>query len=313
VKWDEEVDVVCTGWGAAGLASAISIVDIGGEAFVANSSGHQDSNETCVAARPQVDRRRPWLGVGVVDPQTNEYLAAVASDLGALRRTAWDCDVPIRAMHDFSPADSSSAIAPFVGSRLRHWAARCLASPYGYLHTRVSNWQSTTVHASDGDMIEVAEIGSMTPDPDDVGGSVVDWLTARAHDRRIEVHLGSRLQRIVFEGGDVVGAVFTTPDGTLAVRARHGVTIANDCPQIRVTTAYPLSAVDTNLRVCLVGQHASRFGRVELLTPKSHAPDVVPSTCRPVNRALHVALHDKQRSSRPWRCGKVHGYPPFGQ
>lgn len=312
MKWDDEVDVVCTDSGAGGLASAISVVDLGGEVFVANSSGVNVASEIRVAARPRVDCLRPWLGVDVVDAQTSEYLAAVASDLGPLRRNAWEVEVPIRAVHEPAPVESRSTVAPFVGSRLREWAARCLASPYGWMYTRVSNWQSTTMQTSDGDVIEVAEIGSMAPDPDDVGGSVLDWLIAQTHDRRIELIPNSSLQRIVFEEGDAVGAVFTTPDGTLSIRARHGVIVANSGPQAHMSAPCPLPGGDVTLRVCLVGQHASRFGRVELLTSEALARGV-PSTCGPVNRALHVNLHGTQGHLPTRRCGKVHGYPPFGQ
>ena len=63
------------------------------------------------------------------------------------------------------PVDTRGTVAPFVGARLRDWAARCLASPYGFVYTRVSDWQSTTLQTADGEALEVAEIGSMTPDP----------------------------------------------------------------------------------------------------------------------------------------------------
>ena len=36
------------------------------------------------------------------------------------------------------------------------------------------------MHTADGEMVEVAEIGSMAPDFDNVSGSVLDWLTAQA-------------------------------------------------------------------------------------------------------------------------------------
>lgn len=310
MDWDEEVDVVCTGSGVAGLASAISVVDIGGEVFVAGSRG--DLAPSGARVRPRSDRLHPWMGVDVGDSATKEYFAALSSDLGPLGRTAWDVDVPIRVVHQPVPVDSRGTVAPFIGSRLRDWAARCLASPYGYLSTRVSDWQSTTVHTSDGEAIEVAEIGSMTPDPDDVGGSVFDWLTTQAGDRRIEVHPGSLLKRIVFEDGDIVGAVFTTPDGPLAIRARHGVIVATGGPQLNTAARHELLAGDADLRVCLVGQTASRFGRVELLTSGALAQGA-PSTCRAVNRQLHVSLHETQTHSHSWRCGEVHGYPPLGQ
>jgi FAD binding domain-containing protein len=308
--WDEEVDVVCTGSGMAGLAHALAVVDMGGEAFVAGSRGDSEPAGSSVAVRSRVDRLH-WLEVDVPDPETNEYFAALSSDLGPLTRSARDVDVPIRVVDHAELVDRRGAVAPFVGARLRDWAARCLVSPYGYLHTRVSDWLSTTLRTIDGESLEVAEIGSITPDPADIGGSVLDWLTAQALDRRIEVHQATSLQRIVFEDGDVVGAEFATPDGPLAVRARHGVTVASGGPQVTMAAGQPLPADDT-LRVCLVGQTASRFGRVELLTSEPLAMRAA-STCRPVDHHLPANLHETHSHLQTWRCGKVNGYPSLGQ
>jgi hypothetical protein len=311
VKWDEEVDVVCTGAGIAGLAHAVAIVDKGGEIFVADSRGEAETRGTSVAVRSRVDRLH-WLEVDVRDPETNEYFAALSSDLGPLTRSARDVDVPIRVVAQAQPVDPRGVVAPFVGARLRDWAARCLVSPCGYLYTSVSDFRSTPLRTVDGDSLQVAEIGSITPDPANVGGSVLDWLTTQALDRRIEVCQATSLQRIVFEDGDVVGAEFTTPDGPLAVRARHGVTVASGGPQVTIAAGKPLPAGEAALRVCLVGQTASRFGRVELLSSEPLAMRAA-STCRPVDRHLHANLHESHGHLQTWRCGKVDGYPTRGQ
>jgi hypothetical protein len=311
VKWDEEVDVVSTGAGIAGLAHAVAVVDTGDEVFVADSRGDTGSRGTSVAVRSRVDRLH-WLQVDVADQETNEYFAALSSDLGPLTRTARDIDVPIRVVDHVEPVDPRGVVAPFVGARLRAWAARCLVSPYGYLYTRMSAWRSTTLRTVDGESLEVAEIGSITPDPANVGGSVLDWLTAQAHNRCIEVHRATSLQRIVFEEGDVVGAVFTTPDGPLAVRARHGVTVASGRSQTSRASGHPSPADGATLRVCLVGQTASRFGRLELLTSEPLARGA-PSTCRAVSQRLNANLHQTHSHLQAWRCGKVDGYPSPGQ
>jgi hypothetical protein len=311
VKWDEEVDMVSTGSGIAGLAHAVRIVDTGGEVFVADPRGETEPSGTSVAVRSRVDRLHS-LQVNVPDPETNDYFAALSSDLGGLTRTTRDIDVPIRVVDRAEAVDPRGAVAPFIGARLRNWAARCLVSPYGYLHTRVADWQSTTVRTVDGESLEMAELGSITPDPTNVGGSVLEWLTARASDRDIEVHQATSLQRIVFEEGDVVGAVFATPNGPLSVRARHGVTIASGGLNTAIVAGQPLPSDADTLRVCLVGQTASRFGRLELLTAGPLAMGAA-STCRPVSRRLHANLHETHSHLETWRCGKVDGYPPSGQ
>src|SRR6202171_5548515 len=229
--WDEEVDVVCTGSGMAGLAHALAVVDMGGEVFVAGSRGDSEPAGSPVAVRSRIDRLL-WLEVDVPDPETNEYFAALSSDLGPLTRSAGNVDVPIRVVDHAEPIDPRGAVAPFVGARLRDWAARCLVSPYGYLYTRVSIGEATKLVTAEGFSLEFAEIGSITPDPANIGGSVLDWLIAQARDRRIEVHQATSLQRIVFEDGDAVGAEFATPDGPLAVRARPGVAVARGGAQV---------------------------------------------------------------------------------
>lgn len=311
MMWDEEVDVVCIGSGMAGLAHALAVVDMGGEVFVADSRGDSEPAGSSVAVRSRVDRLH-WLEIDVPDPETNEYFAALSSDLGPLTRSARDVDVPIRVVDHAEPVDPRGAVAPFVGARLRDWAARCLVSPYGYLYTRVCDWQSTTLRTVGGDSLEVAEIGSITPDPADIGGSVSGWLTAQARARRIDVHQATSLQRIVFEDGDVVGAELATPDGLLAVRVRSGVTVASGGPQITLAAGQPLPAQDTTLRVCLVRQTASRFGRVELLTSEPLAMRAA-STCRQVNRHLPANLHETHSPLQTWRCGKVDGHSSNGQ
>jgi hypothetical protein len=311
VKWDEEVDVVSTGAGIAGLAHAVAIVDKGGEVFVADSRDDAEPHGTSVAVRSRVDRLH-WFEVDVRDPETNEYFAALSSDLGPLTRSARDVDVPIRVMDHDEPVDPTGVVAPFLGARLRDWAARCLVSPYGYLYTSVSDFRSTPLRTVDGDSLQVTEIGSVTTDPTNVAGSVLDWLAAQARDRRLEVHQATSLQRIVFEEGDVVGAVFTTPDGPLAVRARHGVIVASGGPQTSMASGQRLPAEGATLRLCLVGQTASRFGRLELLTSEP-VPGGAASNCRAVNRQLHAHLHETHSHLHTWRCGKVNGYPSPGQ
>jgi hypothetical protein len=311
VKWDEEVDVICTGSGIAGLAHSVAVVDMGGDVFVASSGDETGAGGAAVAVRSRVDRLH-WLDIDTSDPATNEYFAALSSDLGPLTRSARDADVPIRVVDHAEPVDARGVVMPFVGARLRDWAARCLVSPCGYLYTRVADWQSTTLRTVDGDSIEVAEIGSITPDPANVGGSVLDWLNAQALDRGIDIHHATSLDRIVFEEGAVVGAEFTTPDGTVAIRARHGVTVAGGGPSAALATDQALPTDDAPLRLCLVGQTASRFGRVELLTSAPFTKSVA-SNCRSVSRRLFVNMHETHSQLQTWRCGKVNGYPPFGQ
>lgn len=293
VEWDDEVDVVCAGAGAAGLAHAIALGDLGGEVFLADWGIVE----------------RNWLATDSADPCTRRFFAEMTSDLGSARRQSHDMSVPVRAVPSHSPADAGRTVAPFVGARLREWAAQCLATPFGYLSTRLPDWSATTVQASDGQILEILEIGALAADSADLAGSVFDLLSEGVATRGIEVHTDHALQRLVFEEGVAVGAVFVTPTGPMAIRARHGVTVTSGTARLPHTDG---SAVSGDiLRVCLVGQRASRFGRVEVLT--SEPLTLSGSTCHARGRRLPANLRETYRHSGSWRCGKLHGYPSLGE
>ena len=105
MDWDAEVDVVCTGAGLGGLASAIATVDGGGDVFVATSTRGEGAYAHAIADRPQVDHLRHWLGVDVLDSETKEYFAAVSCDLVPLSRWAGEVDVPVRVVDEPTPAE----------------------------------------------------------------------------------------------------------------------------------------------------------------------------------------------------------------
>jgi hypothetical protein len=121
------------------------------------------------------------------------------------------------------------------------------------------------MESADGVAIEVTEIGSMAPDPGDIVGSVLEWLDAEARLRGVDFEPVTRFERLVFEEGQVIGAVFATSDGPFAVRARHGVLVCRAGSPDRRVSLSP-AAAGCVFRVALVSKAASRFGRVELLT-----------------------------------------------
>ncbi|WP_256736483.1 hypothetical protein [Mycolicibacterium hippocampi] len=256
LQWHDEVDVVCADAGMAGLACAISAVDGGAEVLVAGSPDPRASG--AAGDRPK------WFSLDSDDRDTLAYLADLTEGLDPARIPESANALPIR-LTAAPPALTGRRIPAFVGSRLRDWTARCIASPSGYLYTRVSEWTTTAMESEDGDVVEVAEIGSMTPDPGDVVGSVHDWLDEEAHVRGVRVHPVTRLDRLVFEQGAVIGAVFATPDGHLAVRARHGILLSRAGSPTGRAPLLPAGG-GTEVQVALVSKAASRFGRVELLT-----------------------------------------------
>ncbi|WP_234897288.1 FAD-binding protein [Mycolicibacterium vanbaalenii] len=254
LQWDDEVDVVCTDAGVAGLAGALSAADAGAEVLVAKVQAPQVSD---AAGGPP-----GWFTIDSGDSETAAYLAELAGDLDPAALSLLDDGVPVR------PAPTPAApparkVPPFVGAELREWTSRCIRSPSGYLYTRVTDWTATAMLSATGDAVGITEIGSMSPGPGDRAGSVLDWLDTEARSRDVDVEVVTRLDRLVFEDGQVVGAVFTTADGPLAVRARHGVLLCRAGVPARGTAQLPAAGV---MRVALVSKSASRFGRVELLT-----------------------------------------------
>jgi len=255
LEWDEEVDVVCTDAGVAGLAGAISAVDGGAEVLVASAPGPGSAGSS--------RGRHGWFTLDSGDGETAAYFAELSEGLDVAALPQLDGDLPIRLAAD--PATMGRRVAPFVGSQLRDWAARCIPSPSGFLYTRVTDWNSRAMESADGVAIEVTEIGSMAPDPGDIVGSVLEWLDAEARLRGVDFEPVTRFERLVFEEGQVIGAVFTTADGLFAVRDRHGVLLCRaGFPDRRASP--PPKAADSVLGVALVSKAASRFGRVELMT-----------------------------------------------
>jgi glycine/D-amino acid oxidase-like deaminating enzyme len=307
--WDTEVDIVVIGAGIGGLANAIATVDAGGEVLVVDSRPVLRTDAAPVAVRERVGIKRGLLLPDTLDVETNEYFAALVE--GVPVEDSRDATVPRRSARNLSREEVDRRfVEPFIGSRLTGWAAKCISSPYGLLYTSMRDWRTTTMRSTDGESIEVTSIG--TVDWADGAGldALREWVIEQARRRDIDVESGSALQRIVFEEGVIVGVVLSTPEGPLAVRTRAGVTLAPRDGDPASGDLPDASSVE-RLQVCLVGRTASRFGRVELLTTQ---PAAVRPTCTGSRRQLREGMHEaRQPSLEGWRCGKVHGYPAFGQ
>ncbi len=310
--WDTEVDIAVIGAGIGGLANAIATVDAGGEVLVADAGPAVHGEVASGTLRERVEAKRSWLLHDTLDVETNEYLAAVSDGVLDSADVVRDALIPRRTARNLSRDEAfGRPVETFVGSRLTAWAAQCIASPYGLLYTSMRDWLTTTMKSDDGGSIEVASVGAMEW-ADGFGKSALRrWMTAQARERDIQVEAASTLDRIVFEEGIIVGVVLTTPDGPYAVRARFGVTLAPRDQDLGVDEHVEL-ATGERLQVCVVGRTASRFSRVELLTTEPAAPSR--PTCTGSRRQLRDGMHDaRQPSLEGWRCGKVHGYPTFGQ
>ncbi|MEH3142666.1 MAG: hypothetical protein PGN37_21345 [Mycobacterium kyogaense] len=245
VVWQDEVDVVCTDVGPAGLLCALAASTRGGAVLVAAQPRHT----------------RTWFDTLRGDTATTGYASALIDDIDVKKLPDHPDALPVRAVKPVEAAPAGRKrrmVPPFDGGRLRRWTGECLASPMGYLYTRVTPWPSSQVQSADGDIVEVmtADVpASAIGEP----GGLDAWLTAQAREHRLVAEPVDAIDRLVFDDSTVVGVVFATADGPLAVRARHGVLL---CGQPGVA----LQAPARTGKVALVGRSASRFGRVELLT-----------------------------------------------
>jgi FAD binding domain len=259
LEWDLAVDFVCVGAGAGGLAAAIVAVDAGASAFVASFGRPLDGTSR--------NRLETTLGSAVGDRETNGYMTSLTEDLEPSESGE---DVPVLVAGDLIPVSTKKPgkkdqVPPFFGGRLGEWAAMCVASPFGVVYSRVITDATCPKRSRSGAMVEVARIGSLELDPDAPAPALDRWLSSAASDRGIDVHDEIWLQHLVFEDGQVVGAVFDTPTATLAVRATNGVMLACDADGTNIATP-ALSSVPapTTAEVCLVREPLSRFSRLEL-------------------------------------------------
>jgi hypothetical protein len=256
IHWDDVVDVVCVGRGAGALAAVIAANRNGMSVFMAGL-GDGGNEADSLAER-----------LGVADVATVDYLTALTEDVGPLVRCAVPSQVPLRTI-DGPKADSRRGrIATFVGSALRGWADRCLASPYGLLYTNLAH-STTETYTSAGATIEASVVGTIDVENGRLTEELDQWLSVRADELGVDGDSSDSLQRLVFDGGQVVGAIFDTPSGPRSVRALLGVVMETGGRAIAPTL--PTDGLDdaSSVTVALVTRAASRFVRLELLaTPR---------------------------------------------
>ncbi|RUP28925.1 MAG: hypothetical protein EKK51_21735 [Mycolicibacterium sp.] len=298
MDWDAEVDVLCVGAGIGGLATAIAAVDAAADVMVAGALHADDGrwlrgdDVHCVTLGAALDARIDEFGVprGVPDdeptpepdapgeveaaePDTGEqldatavYFAAVTAEVGDATDPPSDGgSVPARAVRELTESETHTrTIETFFGAGLLDWARVCLDSDTGALYSTVRGWTAETVRDSAGKTLRLSSLGAIEWSAGDGPDQLFDWLAAAAAERDIAVTAASTLQALLFEDRRIIGAELNTPDGPYFVRARHGVVISPDFTGggAPADTAAPPAGA---LEVCIVGQPASRFARVELV------------------------------------------------
>jgi hypothetical protein len=239
-QWDDVVDVICAGAGPGALAHAIWCADL-------------DLDVEFVDAE---------LSSQTTDPDTAAYLESMTDDLGP----PMDRNLELAVLHAkpvVVSVDRRATIEPFFGSRLRDFSARCVASPFGVIFSKVPD-NMTPLHAG-GETIRAAVLGDYRPETDRPGGELAEWLRGQADERGLLDQDDTALRRLVFEYGRVAGAELSTPQGSRLVRATMGVALSigpmPGSAEWPVQPKFPSGAA----QLAVVSRTASRFGLVELL------------------------------------------------
>jgi hypothetical protein len=301
--WDLEVDVACIGAGVGTLASAVATANQGADVLLARPPERRPRAGTPVAVERRVGGfLRSWAPV-VADVETEKYFAALSHGLAPLAGRPDDTRLTVRQVR--AVASDDGTVEPFVGANLRDWNAQCLASQYGLLYTSLSGWRTNSMRTPDGRSLEVQPVAAISSADLADGATIADWMFSKVRERDVDVHTDSTLERLVFEDGRIVGVVLATSDGPLAVGVRHGLSVSTRDSFVAPTDPLITPSGPDGLQLCIVGQAASRFLRVEVVDTMPAEFPVKPM-CGASGRQLRAGLRATPRMpSSVGRCRKV--------
>lgn len=264
----EFVDVLCIGSGSAGLAVGLAGADAGLKVVVAEPdrgvATPARSAATPVESWATVLQRR-W-GIEEFNTSTAAYLDQLTSSLGPPVAAKVSGHLVIDTVETFADVsvDPTVSVPPFYGADLAKWARECLTSPFGMIFSRVSPSNLAPVRKVGGTAISAGRIAS-APTGRHREMTVRQWLSELALQKGVTVRESCSVQRLLFNDGQLVGAVLETPDGVRAVRTRRGVVLGTSCSTgDEALTMLPMAFRD-DTTLCVVGRTASRFARLEFL------------------------------------------------
>lgn len=244
LHWDDEVDVLCVGSGPGVVAHAVFSAGMGADVLL-------------------VDAAAP------TDADTLAFLGSMTDDLGPVTPAGADLEASVlRAEPVPARTDPRAPIEPFIGARLREFALRCVASPFGVLYTEVPDAGWTAMRIEAGDTVQVASIGTFRAGVEAPAPALTAWLDEQAHACGVARAADSVAQRLIFENGRVAGAELAAPSGTTLVRALAGVALSTrSAPDGGEWPAQPELGGRT-ADVAIIARTAGRFGRLVLLNPR---------------------------------------------
>ena len=244
LHWDDEVDVLCVGSGPGVVANAVFSAGMGADVLL-------------------VDAAAP------TDADTLAFLGSMTDDLGPVTPAGADLEASVlRAEPVPARTDPRAPIEPFIGARLREFALRCVASPFGVLYTEVPDAGWTAMGTEAGDTVQVASVGAFRAGVEAPAPALTAWLDEQAHACGVARAADSVARRLIFENGRVAGAELAAPSGTTLVRALAGVALSTrSAPDGGEWPAHPELGGRT-ADVAIIARAAGRFGRLALLNPR---------------------------------------------
>ena len=244
LHWDDEVDVLCVGSGPGVVAHAVFSAGMGADVLL-------------------VDAAAP------TDADTLAFLGSMTDDLGPVTPAGADLEASVlRAEPVPARTDPRAPIEPFIGARLREFALRCVASPFGVLYTEVPDAGWTAMGTEAGDTVQVASVGAFRAGVEAPAAALTAWLDEQAYACGVARAADSVAQRLIFENGRVAAAELAVPSGTTLVRALAGVALSTrSAPDGGEWPAQPELGGRT-AEVALIARTAGRFGRLVLLNPR---------------------------------------------
>lgn len=247
LHWDDEVDVLCVGSGPGVVAHAVFSAALGADVLLVDAAAPTD----------------------VTDADTRAFLGSMTDDLGPVTPAGADLEVAVlRAEPVPARTDPRAPIEPFIGARLREFALRCVASPFGVLYTEVPDAGWTAMGTEAGDTVQVASVGAFRAGVEAPAAALTAWLDEQAHACGVARAADSVAQRLIFENGRVAGAELAAPSGTTLVRALAGVALSTrSAPDAGEWPAQPELGGRT-ADVAIIARTAGRFGRLALLNPR---------------------------------------------
>lgn len=239
MSWDHEADVVVLGSGAAGLTAALT-------AAVAGASVEVYEKASTVGGTTAVSGGIVWIPAHNRSPDGEltpadalRYLRA--QSLGSMDDELVETFVRTGpAMLDFIEAHSglqfeiatgfpdyrpelpggqpaggrSLSAAPFDLAQLGEWATRITSFP--------ADWSNVGFDAETRARLHAA-IDERTSHLCVAGTALIAGLLKGLLDAGVTPHTNARAEGLIAEDGEVTGVRVALPDGTISVRARHGV------------------------------------------------------------------------------------------